>query len=165
VFHIDIAKVDRDVAYIAMAVHICCKLLFPIFDLFFQTYVAIVFIWMLHMFHTYVVSIYLYVRYVLQWFQVQVLHLSGCFKSRSRIASSSSSSATSPRYLLLLLPAPAGHLNQRRRRALLPPPLFDVVDVQGDVAPWEARKTECGCKRLDARVQALAQVKRIIGSS
>jgi hypothetical protein len=57
VFHMDVVKVDPDVAYIAMVVHICCKLLFLIFYLFFQTYVAIVFIWMLHIFHTYVASV------------------------------------------------------------------------------------------------------------
>jgi hypothetical protein len=27
VFHVDVAKVDRDVAYVAMVVHVCCKLL------------------------------------------------------------------------------------------------------------------------------------------
>ena len=56
-FHMDIAKVNRDVAYVAMVVHVCCKLLFPMFHIFFQTYVASVFIWMLHMFHTYVASV------------------------------------------------------------------------------------------------------------
>ena len=34
-FRMDVAKVDRDVAYVAMVVHVCCKLLFPMFDLFF----------------------------------------------------------------------------------------------------------------------------------
>jgi hypothetical protein len=46
-----------DVAYVTMVVHICCKRLFLMFHLFFQTYVASVFIWMLHMFHTYVASV------------------------------------------------------------------------------------------------------------
>ena len=32
----DIAKVDRDVAYVAMVVHICCKLPFPMFHLCFS---------------------------------------------------------------------------------------------------------------------------------
>ena len=54
VFYTDVAKVDRDVAYVKMVLHICCKLLFPMFHLFFQTCVAIVFIWVLHIFHTYV---------------------------------------------------------------------------------------------------------------
>jgi hypothetical protein len=54
VFHVDIAKVDQDVA---MVVHVCCKFLFPMFQLFFQTYVLSVFIWMLHMFHIYIASV------------------------------------------------------------------------------------------------------------
>jgi hypothetical protein len=45
-----VAKVDWDVAYVAMVVHICCKLLLPMFHLFFQMHVASVFIWILHMF-------------------------------------------------------------------------------------------------------------------
>jgi hypothetical protein len=57
VFRMDIAKVDRDVAYVARVVHVCCKHLFPMFHLFFQMYVASVFIWMLHMFHTYIASV------------------------------------------------------------------------------------------------------------
>jgi len=46
-FYTDVAKLDRDVAYVAMIVYVYCKLLFPNFYLFFQTYVASVFIWML----------------------------------------------------------------------------------------------------------------------
>jgi hypothetical protein len=57
VFHMDIVKVDRDIAYVAMVVHICCKLLFLMFHLFFQTYFASVFMLMLYMFHTYVASV------------------------------------------------------------------------------------------------------------
>jgi hypothetical protein len=57
VFHTDVAKVDQDIAYLAIAIHVCCKRLFQMFHLFFQTYVANVFIWMLHMFQTYVASI------------------------------------------------------------------------------------------------------------
>ena len=56
-FHANVAKVDRDVTYVAMVVNVCCKLLFPMFHLLFQTYVARVFIWILHMFHKYVVSV------------------------------------------------------------------------------------------------------------
>jgi hypothetical protein len=43
VLHIDVAKVDQDIAYVAMVVYVCCKLLFPMFYLFFHTYVASVF--------------------------------------------------------------------------------------------------------------------------
>jgi hypothetical protein len=35
VFYTDVAKVDRDIAYVAIVVHVCCKLLFPMFHLFF----------------------------------------------------------------------------------------------------------------------------------
>jgi hypothetical protein len=49
VFHVDVAKVDRDVAYVAMVIHVCCKRLFQMFHLF----VANVFIWMSHMFQVF----------------------------------------------------------------------------------------------------------------
>jgi hypothetical protein len=39
VFYIDVAKADRDVAYVAMAIHVCFKCMFQMFRLF-QTYVA-----------------------------------------------------------------------------------------------------------------------------
>ena len=48
-FHTDVAKVDRDVAYFAVVAHVYCKGLFPMFHLYFQIYVASLFIWMLHM--------------------------------------------------------------------------------------------------------------------
>ena len=54
VFHIDVAKIDRDVAYVAI---VCTRMLqayVPNVSSVFQTYIANVFIWMLHMFHTYV---------------------------------------------------------------------------------------------------------------
>jgi hypothetical protein len=53
VFHVDVEKVDWDVAYVAMVVHICAFVLNV--QLFFQTYVAV--IWTLHMFYTYVAHI------------------------------------------------------------------------------------------------------------
>jgi hypothetical protein len=53
VFHADVAKVDRDVAIVVL---VCCKLLFSMFHLFFHTHIASVYIWMLHMFYTYVAS-------------------------------------------------------------------------------------------------------------
>jgi hypothetical protein len=49
----DVAKVDRDVAYTASVLKACCKRLFKVFHLF-QIYIASVFVWMLYMFHTYV---------------------------------------------------------------------------------------------------------------
>jgi hypothetical protein len=35
-FHMDVAKVDRDVAYVAMVVHVCCKHLSQCFIDFFR---------------------------------------------------------------------------------------------------------------------------------
>jgi hypothetical protein len=57
VFHTDVAKIDRDVAHVAIFVHIYCKRPFQMFHLLFQMYLASVLIWMLHMFHTYVASV------------------------------------------------------------------------------------------------------------
>ena len=57
-FHTDVAKVDQDVAYVAIVVHVRCKSMSSMFHLFFHMYVASVFIWMLHMFHTYVACVF-----------------------------------------------------------------------------------------------------------
>jgi hypothetical protein len=37
VSYMDVVKVDQDVVHIAMAIHICCKSLFKMFHLLFQT--------------------------------------------------------------------------------------------------------------------------------
>jgi hypothetical protein len=36
VLRMDVAKVDRDVADVAIAIHVCCKRLFKMFHLFFR---------------------------------------------------------------------------------------------------------------------------------
>jgi hypothetical protein len=57
VFHTDVLKVDRDVAFVTM---VCIRMLqasVPNVSSIFLTYVASVFILMLHMFHAYVVSV------------------------------------------------------------------------------------------------------------
>ena len=56
-FQMDVAKVDRDIAYVTMVIHVCYKGLLPMFHLCFRLYVASVFIWILHMFHTYVACV------------------------------------------------------------------------------------------------------------
>jgi hypothetical protein len=67
VVYMDVAKVDRYVAHVAVVVHVCCKHLFQMFHLFFSSVrCKCVSFWMLHMFHTYVASVYLDVVYVLQ---------------------------------------------------------------------------------------------------
>jgi hypothetical protein len=53
----DVAKVDQNVAHVAMAMHICFKCMFQMFRLY-QTYVASVFFWMLHIYMP-VTSVYL----------------------------------------------------------------------------------------------------------
>jgi len=45
VFHMDVAKVDRDVAYVAIAIHKCCKRLFQIFHLFFRRMLQVFLFW------------------------------------------------------------------------------------------------------------------------
>jgi hypothetical protein len=39
VFYTDVVKIDRDVAYVATAIHVCFKCMFQLFHLF-QMYVA-----------------------------------------------------------------------------------------------------------------------------
>jgi hypothetical protein len=49
VFHMDVVKVDRDVAYVVMVVHLCCKCLY--LDVAYVSYICCkCFIWMLHVF-------------------------------------------------------------------------------------------------------------------
>jgi hypothetical protein len=57
VFRMNVAKVDQDVAYVAIGVHLCCKHLSPMFHLFFRYLLQVCFIWMLHMVHTYIASV------------------------------------------------------------------------------------------------------------
>ena len=61
-FRTDVAKVDRDVAYVAIISEACCKRMFRVFQMnvssvCFRTHVASVFIWILHTFHIYVASV------------------------------------------------------------------------------------------------------------
>jgi hypothetical protein len=44
VFHMDVAKMDPDVAHVAMVVHVCCKHPFQMFYLLFRMYVVSVLI-------------------------------------------------------------------------------------------------------------------------
>jgi hypothetical protein len=81
VFQTDVAKIDQDVAYVAMVVHLRCKLLFPMFHLFFLDIcckcVCLDVICVTHMLQVF----YLDVAYVLQWFSsVFAGVLDACFK-------------------------------------------------------------------------------------
>ena len=77
----DVAKVDRDVAYVGMVVHVCCKLLFSMFYLFFrhmlQVCLSACCICFTHMLQVF----YLTVAYVCNGFKV----LLGVFASVSAI--------------------------------------------------------------------------------
>jgi hypothetical protein len=76
-FRLDVAKAG--VAYVAIAIHICCKCKFQMFQLF-QTYVAsVLFIWILHMLQwlsMYIASLcskcFAYLRPMLQVFHLDV---------------------------------------------------------------------------------------------
>jgi hypothetical protein len=86
VFCMDVVKVDRDVAYVAMVAHVCCNRLFSMFHLFFRRMMLVCLsgycIYLTHMLQVF----YLDVTYVLQWFSsvfckcfrhmFQVFHLS-----------------------------------------------------------------------------------------
>jgi len=55
-FYVDVAKVDRDVAYIAMAIHSMLQASVPNVSAV-SDVCCTCFIWVLHMFHTYVASV------------------------------------------------------------------------------------------------------------
>jgi hypothetical protein len=85
VFCLDVAKVDRDVACVAMVVHVCCKRMLPMFHMFFQTYVASVFIWccicFTHMLQVFLSGCYVY----LQWFSSVSGVFCKCFGRMSQV--------------------------------------------------------------------------------
>jgi hypothetical protein len=134
-----IRTVDRNVAYVAMVVYVCYKLLFPMLHPFFPDiyckciYLDITyglhicckcFIWMLHIFYNgFQVFLQMFRFMCIQTYVTGVTY--GCFKSKSGVASPSSLSTTIPR-CLLLLPAPAGI-----RRPL---PLFSMLVMSRDSA-------------------------------
>jgi hypothetical protein len=65
-FYMNVAKVDRDVAYVAMVVHVCYKLLF-LFHLFFRCILQVFLFECCICFRIYVASV-LSGCCVLQWF-------------------------------------------------------------------------------------------------
>jgi hypothetical protein len=64
VFCMDVAKIDRDVTHVAMAIHVCCKRLFQMFYMCFSDVCCKCFFWMLHMFHTYVASVFIWMLHM-----------------------------------------------------------------------------------------------------
>jgi hypothetical protein len=69
VFHTDVAKADRDVAYVTMVVYICCKLLFLKFHPFFRRMLQVCLFGCCICFHIYDTSVYLDVVYVYNGFK------------------------------------------------------------------------------------------------
>jgi hypothetical protein len=145
---------------------VCCKCVYldQMFHLFFQTYVASVFIWMLHMFHKYIANILsrCYVCFIMVFKCISCVFVnisdacfkcficlwtyvasvaSRCYQIRSSVASPSSLSVASP--WCLLLPASAGHPPPH-------PPLLDAGDVRGGAGPAWARETawEMDCRHI-----------------
>jgi hypothetical protein len=81
----DVAKVDRDVSYVAMVVHLCCKSLSLMFHLSFSdVYCKCVFIWRLHMLHAYVANVLsgccVHVAKIFKCFCVFLYVPDACFK-------------------------------------------------------------------------------------
>jgi len=78
----DVAKVDPDVAYVAMALHICCKRLFQMFHLFLQTFVASVLSRYFICFHTYVANVLSGCCICLEWFSNVFSYFCKCFRHK-----------------------------------------------------------------------------------
>jgi hypothetical protein len=69
VFQMDVVKVDRDVAYVEMVVHVCCKGLLPMFHLcFLDACCKYVYLDVLYMFQTYAACVLSGCCVWLQWF-------------------------------------------------------------------------------------------------
>jgi hypothetical protein len=108
VFQMNVTKVDRNVAYVAMVVHVCCKDLFLMFYLCLNILLQVCLFGCCIRFHIYVASVLSRYCICLQWFSsvfhiflqvfqsmFQVFQLSstyvasvmsGCLKSRSGVA-------------------------------------------------------------------------------
>jgi hypothetical protein len=143
VFYTGVAKVDQDVAYVAMIIDVWCKVLSLMFHLFFSYVCSSVFIRMLHMFSLDVVYVYNGFKCFSGMFASVA---SGCFRSRSDIASSSLPLVASSRCVLSALPLRRrGQVLPNQRRC--PPPLLFARAAR---APREAK---CRHGRPNARVR------------
>jgi hypothetical protein len=83
-FHTDVAKVDQDVANVAMVVHVCCKSLSPMFYLFFRRMLQACLFGCCICFHTYVAIILsecyvcfamVFKCFICFFYRLQMLHL------------------------------------------------------------------------------------------
>jgi hypothetical protein len=99
----DVAKVDLNVTYVAIDIHVCCKYLFRMFHLL-QTYVASAFIWMLQWLYIYVASVYYKCFICFKRMLQKVVSCCKCFVSRcSRIYIEIVHACSNPIVLLIIL--------------------------------------------------------------
>jgi hypothetical protein len=164
VFQMDVAKVHRDVAYVAIVVHVCYKVLFSMFY-FFRRMLQVCLSECCICFHTYIANVlseccicFAIVSSVfqvfLQVFQTHVLNVSlssdlcynfasRCFKTRSGMASLSSPSTILP------LASVSGAGSDGRRRwsplALVVPTCRRERAQQQQVgSKWARNGSRCG---------------------
>jgi hypothetical protein len=162
----DVAIVDRDVAYVAMVVHVCCNRPFSMFHLCFLTYVASEFIWILHMFHKYVASVLSKRCVCLHWFSTvfQVFFasvLEACFKCSICLQRNVASVAF--RYFKSRSGVAHGmHVGSGRESELSPHAIRQRGDVRAAWAPHEHVK--CWHGRRCASASAARGVQARAGS-
>jgi hypothetical protein len=144
VFYMDVAKADLDVAYVAMVVHVCFKVLFPMFHLFSIRMLHVCLLEVVYVSH--ICCIYFCngfkcfckcLRRTFQVFHLSLKYVASvafeCFKSRSVLHHP-------PR---LLLPRLGVSSSRCHLGIHCPLPLFlNAGDVRGDVGPAWARETE-----------------------
>jgi hypothetical protein len=115
VLHTDATKVDRDVAHIVMVVHVCCKLLFLMFHLFFSDVCCKCVYLDCICFHTYDTSVLSGCCVCLQWFQVFQIHVSFVFSRMLQLLHLDVSKLD--RMCISLLVFHQSHLGVRRGKA------------------------------------------------
>jgi hypothetical protein len=134
----DVVKVDHDVAYVAMVIHLCCKRLSPnVSSVFFKHMFQVCFIQMLHMFHIYSVCCKCFIWMLLcfamaanifflvfRTYVASVFYI--CYKSRSSVAH------------VALGPICSSHLLQ-----LMGPPAVRACHTKRH-RPRYRRRTRCG---------------------
>jgi hypothetical protein len=92
-FYIDVAKVDQDIAHVAMTIHVCFKCIFLMFHTYIASVVSVCFIYIyacckrmfqvFRVFHTYVASVSSKCCICLQWLHTCFQIFSGvckCFR-------------------------------------------------------------------------------------
>jgi hypothetical protein len=85
-FHTDVAKVDQDIVYVIMVIHVCCKCSSKMFHLCFWTYCyKCVYLDVTYVSHIYCKCFYLDMAYVCNGFQVFFMYFYKCFRSMFQV--------------------------------------------------------------------------------